>query len=135
MIVTFTMLTADNNCFCFEHFGCPVHLTGIFSLVTLQQKVAELELQFSGLEKENAEVRKNLKDCHVLLVAANIDPGSYLQTFFTCFLLQTFSFFLLKMNLLSLSFTVLGERVGEDAQQKNDKRKEVTVCRFYFNLT
>ncbi|XP_038582775.1 small kinetochore-associated protein [Micropterus salmoides] len=44
------------------------------NLTDTQQRVAELELQFSDLEKENAEVQKNLKDCHVLLVAAKIDP-------------------------------------------------------------
>ncbi|XP_074472667.1 small kinetochore-associated protein [Sebastes fasciatus] len=44
------------------------------NLTETQQRVAELELQFSDLEKENADVQKNLKDCHVLLVAANIDP-------------------------------------------------------------
>ncbi|XP_054474627.1 small kinetochore-associated protein [Anoplopoma fimbria] len=64
------------------------------NLTETQQRVAELALQFSELEKENAEVHKNLKDCHILLVAANIDP-------------------------------VLGERVGEAAQQNEDKRKEV----------
>ncbi|XP_070705803.1 small kinetochore-associated protein [Pempheris klunzingeri] len=64
------------------------------NLTETQQRVAELELQFSELEKENAGVQKNLKDCHVLLVAAKIDP-------------------------------VLGERVGEAAQQNEDKRKEV----------
>ncbi|KAM6991857.1 small kinetochore-associated protein [Tautogolabrus adspersus] len=64
------------------------------NLVETQQRVAELELQFSDLEKENSEVQRNLKDCHVLLVAAKIDP-------------------------------VLGERVGEAAQQNEDQRKEV----------
>ncbi|XP_041661739.1 small kinetochore-associated protein [Cheilinus undulatus] len=64
------------------------------NLADTQQRVAELELQFSDLEKENAEVQKNLKDCHVLLVAAKIDP-------------------------------VLGERVGEAAQQNEEQRKEV----------
>ncbi|XP_020495595.1 small kinetochore-associated protein isoform X1 [Labrus bergylta] len=64
------------------------------NLVETQQRVAELELQFYNLEKENSEVQRNLKDCHVLLVAAEIDP-------------------------------VLGERVGEAAQQKEDQRKEV----------
>ncbi|CAJ1078346.1 small kinetochore-associated protein [Xyrichtys novacula] len=44
------------------------------TLAETQHRVAELQLQFSGLEKENAEVQKNLKDCHVLLVAAKIDP-------------------------------------------------------------
>ncbi|XP_070782347.1 small kinetochore-associated protein [Enoplosus armatus] len=44
------------------------------NLTDTQQRVAELELQFSDLEKENAEVQKNLRDCHVLLVAAKIDP-------------------------------------------------------------
>ncbi|XP_067337510.1 small kinetochore-associated protein-like isoform X2 [Channa argus] len=44
------------------------------NLTETQQRVAELELQFSGLEKQNAQVQKNLKDCHVLLVAAEIDP-------------------------------------------------------------
>ncbi|XP_019953343.1 small kinetochore-associated protein-like [Paralichthys olivaceus] len=46
------------------------------NLTETQQRVAELELQFSDIEKENADVQKNLKDCHVLLVAANIDPVS-----------------------------------------------------------
>lgn len=50
----------------------------------LQQRVAELELQFSDLEKENTEVQKNLKDCHVLLVSAKIDPGEYVAQFFLC---------------------------------------------------
>ncbi|KAM8832623.1 small kinetochore-associated protein isoform 2-T2 [Spinachia spinachia] len=82
-----------------EHKGPNQHLMATNgelqkSLTDTQQRVAELELQFSGLEKENAEIRKNLKDCHVLLVTANIDP-------------------------------VLGERVGEAAQQNNDKREEV----------
>ncbi|KAI3364133.1 hypothetical protein L3Q82_010952, partial [Scortum barcoo] len=44
------------------------------NLTDTQQRVAELELQFSDLKKENAEVQKNLRDCHVLLVAAKIDP-------------------------------------------------------------
>ncbi|XP_035535178.1 small kinetochore-associated protein [Morone saxatilis] len=43
-------------------------------LTDTQQRVTELELEFSDLEKENAGVQKNLKDCHVLLVAAKIDP-------------------------------------------------------------
>ncbi|KAA8582999.1 hypothetical protein FQN60_015545, partial [Etheostoma spectabile] len=45
------------------------------NLTEIQQRVAELELQYSDLVKENTEVQKNLKDCHVLLVSANIDPG------------------------------------------------------------
>ncbi|XP_059212453.1 small kinetochore-associated protein [Centropristis striata] len=44
------------------------------NLTESQQRVAELELQYREIEKENAEVQKNLKDCHILLVAANIDP-------------------------------------------------------------
>uniref|UniRef100_A0A3Q0RP12 Kinetochore localized astrin (SPAG5) binding protein n=1 Tax=Amphilophus citrinellus TaxID=61819 RepID=A0A3Q0RP12_AMPCI len=44
------------------------------NLSETQHRVAELELQYSDLQKENAEVQKNLKDCHALLVAANIDP-------------------------------------------------------------
>ncbi|KAI9531516.1 hypothetical protein NQZ68_040363 [Dissostichus eleginoides] len=44
------------------------------NLSETQQRVAELELQYSDIEKENVEVQKNLRDCHVLLVAANIDP-------------------------------------------------------------
>uniref|UniRef100_A0A3Q4BJX9 Uncharacterized protein n=1 Tax=Mola mola TaxID=94237 RepID=A0A3Q4BJX9_MOLML len=63
------------------------------NLTDTKQRVAELELQFSNLEKENAGLQSNLKDCHVLLVASKIDP--------------------------------LGERVGEDARQNEDQRKEV----------
>ncbi|XP_033991545.1 small kinetochore-associated protein isoform X2 [Trematomus bernacchii] len=44
------------------------------NLSETQQRVAELELQYSDIDKENVEVQKNLRDCHVLLVAANIDP-------------------------------------------------------------
>lgn len=73
------------------------------NLTDTQQRVTELELQFSELEKENAGIQKNLKDCHVLLVANKIDP-------------------------------VLGERVGEAAQQNEDQRKEVMVYIFYFSL-
>ncbi|KAK5879802.1 hypothetical protein CesoFtcFv8_022887 [Champsocephalus esox] len=39
-----------------------------------RERVAELELQYSDIETENVEVKKNLRDCHVLLVVANIDP-------------------------------------------------------------
>ncbi|XP_029352938.1 small kinetochore-associated protein isoform X2 [Echeneis naucrates] len=63
------------------------------NLMETQQRLADLELQFSDLEKENTEVHKQLKDCHVLLVAAKIDP-------------------------------VLGERVGEAAEQNEAQRKE-----------
>ncbi|KAG8011397.1 hypothetical protein GBF38_006170, partial [Nibea albiflora] len=44
------------------------------NLIDTQQRVVELELQFSDLEKENSGVQKNLRDCHALLVAAKIDP-------------------------------------------------------------
>ncbi|XP_033932368.1 small kinetochore-associated protein [Pseudochaenichthys georgianus] len=44
------------------------------NLSETQERVAELELQYSDIETENVEVKKNLRDCHVLLVVANIDP-------------------------------------------------------------
>ncbi|XP_008311629.1 small kinetochore-associated protein [Cynoglossus semilaevis] len=44
------------------------------NLTEAQQRAAELELQFNELTKENTHVQKNLKDCHMLLVAAKIDP-------------------------------------------------------------
>lgn len=43
--------------------------------ISLQQRVAELEQQLSDTEKQNADVQKSLRECHVLLVAAKIDPG------------------------------------------------------------
>ncbi|XP_026173798.1 small kinetochore-associated protein isoform X2 [Mastacembelus armatus] len=46
------------------------------NLSETRQRVAELELQFSDLQTEKAEVQKKLRDCHVLLVAAKIDPVS-----------------------------------------------------------
>ncbi|XP_034384266.1 small kinetochore-associated protein isoform X2 [Cyclopterus lumpus] len=64
------------------------------NLTETQQRVATLEMQVSELKKETGEGQKKLKDCHILLVAANIDP-------------------------------VLGERVGEAAQQNEAKWKEV----------
>lgn len=39
-----------------------------------QQTVTGLELQLNDLKKENADIQKSLKDCHVLLVAGKIDP-------------------------------------------------------------
>ncbi|KAM9839933.1 small kinetochore-associated protein [Aulostomus maculatus] len=46
------------------------------NLTETKQKVSELELQFSDLKKENSEVQESLKNCHLLLVAAKIDPVS-----------------------------------------------------------
>lgn len=43
----------------------------------LQLKVAQLEQQYSDLQGTNADIKKRLKDCHVLLVAGNIDPGNH----------------------------------------------------------
>ncbi|KAM4633907.1 small kinetochore-associated protein isoform 2-T2 [Polymixia lowei] len=67
-----------------------------------QQRVAELELQLSDIERENAGAQKRLKDCHVLLVAGKIDP-------------------------------VLGERIGEAAQENEDRQREVSVSRDLLN--
>uniref|UniRef100_A0A673WZR8 Kinetochore localized astrin (SPAG5) binding protein n=1 Tax=Salmo trutta TaxID=8032 RepID=A0A673WZR8_SALTR len=44
------------------------------NLTETQQKVAQLEQQYSDLQGTNADIQKQLKDCHVLLVAGNIDP-------------------------------------------------------------
>lgn len=35
-----------------------------------------LEQQCHDLQENNTEVRKQLRDCHVLLIAENLDPGS-----------------------------------------------------------
>uniref|UniRef100_A0A674DXV5 Kinetochore localized astrin (SPAG5) binding protein n=1 Tax=Salmo trutta TaxID=8032 RepID=A0A674DXV5_SALTR len=64
------------------------------NLTEIQQKVAQLEQQYSDLQGTNADIQKQLKDCHVLLVAGNIDP-------------------------------VLGEKIGETAQQNEDRQREV----------
>lgn len=47
-----------------------------------------MELQFTDLEKENVGLQKNLKDCHVLLVGAKIDPGEYVSSFSKCVFLS-----------------------------------------------
>ncbi|XP_064847224.1 uncharacterized protein LOC135557661 isoform X2 [Oncorhynchus masou masou] len=44
------------------------------NLTETQHKVAQLEQRCSDLQGTNADVQKQLKDCHVLLVARNIDP-------------------------------------------------------------
>ena len=62
------------------HVTCLSSLLLLFHLI-LQQRVAELELQFSNLEKENVGLQSNLKDCHVLLVASKIDPGEFVPPF------------------------------------------------------
>ncbi|KAK6297472.1 hypothetical protein J4Q44_G00320550 [Coregonus suidteri] len=64
------------------------------NLTERQQKVAQLEQRYSDLQGTNADIQKQLKDCHALLVAGNIDP-------------------------------VLGEKIGETAQQNEDKQREV----------
>lgn len=45
----------------------------------LQQQVAEMVLQFKDMKEENTGLQKNLKDCHVLLVTAKMDPGEYIH--------------------------------------------------------
>lgn len=69
------------------------------SFSTMQKRVAELELQFSDLEKENAGLQKNLKDCHALLVAAKIDPGEYVSPFSKC---VSVSLIYIEKNIISL---------------------------------
>ncbi|TSK17767.1 hypothetical protein Baya_1147 [Bagarius yarrelli] len=48
----------------------------------LQKKISELKETVSGLEQRcsdlqenNTDIRKQLSDCHVLLIAENLDPG------------------------------------------------------------
>lgn len=43
--------------------------------------MAQKELQFAEVEKENVRSQKELKDLHVVLVAAKIDPGKYVLPF------------------------------------------------------
>ncbi|XP_013870859.1 small kinetochore-associated protein isoform X2 [Austrofundulus limnaeus] len=46
------------------------------NLLETQQRVAELKLQINELQNKNVEMKKNLHDCHVLLVSAKVDPVS-----------------------------------------------------------
>lgn len=39
-----------------------------------------MEQQFSDLETKNLELEKNMKDCHILLLDAKIDPGNSVHT-------------------------------------------------------
>ncbi|XP_056151087.1 small kinetochore-associated protein isoform X3 [Lampris incognitus] len=64
------------------------------NLTETQERVAELEQQASDLEREKADVQKRLKECHIVLVAGQMDP-------------------------------ILGEKIGEAAQQNDDQRREV----------
>lgn len=50
-------------------------------LFALQQRMMDLQQQHSELEKENAGLQKNLKDCHILLIAAKVDPGEFVLPF------------------------------------------------------
>lgn len=45
--------------------------------------MAELELHFKDMKEENAGLQKNLRDCHVLLVTAKMDPGKCAPTLVT----------------------------------------------------
>lgn len=81
-----------------------------------------MEQQFKEMKEENSSLQKNLKDCHVLLVASKMDPGKCVSTVVMvfCWWLGT-----------TKSFpTVSGERVGEAARQNEDQRKEVMVSTF-----
>ncbi|XP_056151086.1 small kinetochore-associated protein isoform X2 [Lampris incognitus] len=44
------------------------------NLTETQERVAELEQQASDLEREKADVQKRLKECHIVLVAGQMDP-------------------------------------------------------------
>lgn len=58
-----------------------IHIQELSNLMYFGQKrVTELEQQYSDLEREKTDVQKHLTDCHVLLVAANIDPGEHVFT-------------------------------------------------------
>lgn len=63
-------------------------------LVLLQRRVADLELQLSELEKKNAGLHKNLKDCHAVLVATKVDPGIYVSPFQSVLLSELFQWLL-----------------------------------------
>lgn len=63
-------------------------------LILLQQRVANLELQLSELEKRNAGLHKNLKDCHAVLVAAKVDPGMHVSPFQSVLLSELFQWLL-----------------------------------------
>ncbi|KAK7162107.1 hypothetical protein R3I94_004681 [Phoxinus phoxinus] len=45
-------------------------------LEEMKETVTELELRCTDLQGENREIHKQLRDCHVLLVAENLDPVS-----------------------------------------------------------
>lgn len=97
----------------------------------LQQRVAKLELQYCDLQKEKAEVQKNLKDCHALLITAKIDPGrKNTKIYFSVSSVVSVR----DLTEIHLSFLVLGERVGDTARQNESQRKEVMVCLFDFTL-
>lgn len=99
----------------------------------LQQRVAKLELQYCDLQKENAEVQKNLKDCHALLITAKIDPGrKNTKIYLSVSVSSVVS--VRDLTEIHLSFLVLGERVGDTARQNESQRKEVMVCLFDFTL-
>lgn len=41
----------------------------------LKETMTELEQRCTDLQGENREFQKQLRDCHVLLVAEKLDPG------------------------------------------------------------
>ncbi|XP_039507476.1 small kinetochore-associated protein isoform X1 [Pimephales promelas] len=67
-------------------------------LEEMKETVTELELRCTDLQGENREIQKQLRDCHVLLVAEKLDPASN---------------------------SVSGEKLGQTAQQKEEQRREV----------
>lgn len=46
-------------------------------MMFLKVTVTELNHRCSDIQGENREIQKQLRDCHVLLVAENLDPGDW----------------------------------------------------------
>ncbi|KAI4894616.1 hypothetical protein NFI96_027381, partial [Prochilodus magdalenae] len=44
--------------------------------------VAVLEQRCSDMQAENTELKKNLQDCHALIIAERIDPGNFSFLYF-----------------------------------------------------
>lgn len=88
----------------------------------LKETMTELEQRCTDLQGENREFQKQLRDCHVLLVAEKLDPG---EDLFYCSIGLTHEeeqCFLSSCNLNDLKFSFRG-KVGSDSTTEGRTKK------------
>lgn len=98
----------------------------------LKETVTELELRCTDLQGENREIQKQLRDCHVLLVAENLDPGDDLIYCSVGLTHVEEQCVLLSCNLNSLKFSFRGKVGSDSTTEGRTKKRSYGICIFCF---